>query len=268
MANIVGVFVTSHVLFGDKSSDPQAGRVFAGLQELGRKAQECKPDLIVAISSDHMFNINLRLQPPFTVGLSDSFTPFGDMDIPQTPRPGHRALAMQFCRDAAAAGFDLTQAEEYRPDHGIAIPLMFLDPSSSIPILPLLVNINMDPAPTPGRCLALAQVLRRTLSALPGDQRIVVIGTGGLSHWINIPGHGKVNSVFDQAVMDALANGAPELLADLSVEVILRDGGNGGLEIVNWMMAASMLPGAKAVPVYYEAMPQWMTGMAGMAIAA
>jgi 2'-aminobiphenyl-2,3-diol 1,2-dioxygenase large subunit len=268
MARIAGAFMTSHILMGDKASDPQAGRVVDGLQEIGRRVRACRPDFIVVISSDHMFNLTLKLQPPFTVGISDSFTPFGDMDIPRIARPGNRAAAMAFCRAAAIAGYDLAQAEEYRPDHGVALPLMFMDPSNAIPIVPLLVNINMDPPPAPGRCLGLAHVLRETLQALPADQTVVVIGTGGLSHWINIPGHGEVNAEFDRQVMDTLESGAPERLAALTVEAILSAGGNGGLEIVNWMMAAAMLPGVGAEAIYYEPMPQWMTGMGGMAITA
>src|SRR3546814_4716021 len=47
---------------------------------------------------------------------------------------------------------DLAQAEELRPDHGIMIPLMFIDPKGTMPVVPILVNANMDPAPSPARC--------------------------------------------------------------------------------------------------------------------
>jgi 2'-aminobiphenyl-2,3-diol 1,2-dioxygenase large subunit len=267
MARITGAFMTSHILMGDKAADPQAQRVAAGMSAIGTEIQALKPDVIVIISSDHMFNITTALQPPFTVGVADSYTPFGDMDIPTLPRPGHRRLAHAFCVAAAEAGYDLAQAEEYRPDHGIAIPMMFADPSRAVPMVPLLINVNMDPLPAPRRCIGLAQVLKRTIEhALPPDQTAVVLGTGGLSHWINIPGHGQVNEAWDREVMGIFAAGQADQLANWTCPDILKHAGNGGFEIVNWMMAAATMPGVAAKPVYYEPMPQWMTGMGGMTV--
>jgi hypothetical protein len=49
----------------------------------------------------------------------------------------------------------------------------------------------------------------------------------------------------------------------MSVEEIEAVAGNGGVEIMNWMMAAAAVPAARASTVYYEAMPSWMTGMGG-----
>jgi 2'-aminobiphenyl-2,3-diol 1,2-dioxygenase large subunit len=239
------------------------------MKEIGRQAQALKPDALVVISSDHMFNINLRIQPPFTVGIGDEYVPFGDMGLERRTLPGDRVLAEAWVARAANEGFDLAVAEDYHPDHGIALPLMFLDPKGDIPIVPLLVNINMKPLPRPSRCFALAQVLRETIQDdLPRDRRVVVVGTGGLSHWLNIPGHGQVNTAFDQNIINLITSGRAEELASLSVDEILQAGGNGGMEILNWIMAAATLPGKKGHQIYYEAMPQWFTGMGGVALAA
>src|SRR3546814_15619136 len=81
MAELVGAFATSHVLFGSPEGDPQALNVVEGLNEIGRRIRALKPDLLVVVGSDHLFNITTRLQHPFTVGTSDSFIPFGYMDI-------------------------------------------------------------------------------------------------------------------------------------------------------------------------------------------
>ena len=42
--------------------------------------------------------------------------------------------------------------------------------------------------------------------------------------------------------------------------------GNGGLEIINWMMMAATVAGKKGSAVYYEPMNQWFTGMGGVAM--
>ncbi len=155
MAKIVSVAATSHILMSPAGIEDKARRVVGGLKEIGRRIQAAKPDLIVVVSSDHMFNLNLALQPPFCVGVADSFVPFGDMDIPRLPRPGLRVFAQALVERAASSGFDMAKAEEFHPDHGIALPLSYIDPERRLPIVPLLVNINMEPPPTPSRCYSL-----------------------------------------------------------------------------------------------------------------
>ena len=71
----------------------------------------------------------------------------------------------------------------------------------------ILVNINMQPIPAPKRCLRLAGVLRESIERdLPAGARAVVLGTGGLSHWLNVPGMGTVNTAFDRKVLDLFAD--------------------------------------------------------------
>jgi 2'-aminobiphenyl-2,3-diol 1,2-dioxygenase large subunit len=101
----------------------------------------------------------------------------------------------------------------------------------------------------------------------PG-MRVAVIGTGGLSHWLFVPRMGEVASDFDRMVLAELAAGRAEKLARLSAAEIVEKSGNGGLEIVAWLMAAATVPGRNGEAVFYEPMPEWLTGMGGLAIAA
>jgi len=265
MGKLVAAGACSHILMSPQGVEARAARIVAGIREVGRRLLAKRPDLVVVVSSDHMFNLNLSLQPPFVVGIADEYRPFGDMDIPQDPRPGHRAFAEAFVAHAAARGFDLAKAEELRPDHGVALPMMFIDPGRKVPIVPLLVNINMDPAPTAARCHALGGVLREAIDKhRPAGERVAVLATGGLSHWLNVPRHGEVSEAFDRSVLASFERGQPEGLTRLSPAQIVEQGGNGGLEIVNWLMAAGAAPGWKGETVYYEPMPEWFTGMGGM----
>jgi 2'-aminobiphenyl-2,3-diol 1,2-dioxygenase large subunit len=269
MAKIVSVVATSHILMSPAGVEDRARRVVNGIKEIGRQVRATNPDILIVISSDHMFNLNLALQPPFCVGVADSFVPFGDMDIAQEPRHGSREFAQAFIERAASSGFDLAKAEEFRPDHGIALPLAIIDPDRTIPIVPLLVNINMDPPPSPSRCYALGGVLRTTIeSDRPKNERVAILATGGLSHWLNIPRHGDVSEQFDHQVMDAIISGRAPELAKMSSAEIVEQGGNGGLEIVNWLIAAGAVPGRSGEIIYYEPIPEWFTGMGGVVLAA
>lgn len=269
MAKIVSVVATSHILMSPVGVEDRARHVVNGIREIGRRVRGANPDILMVISSDHMFNLNLALQPPFCVGVSDTFVPFGDMDIAQLPRRGSREFAQAFVERAALSGFDLAKAEEFRPDHGIALPLTMIDPDRTIPIVPLLVNINMDPPPTPSRCYALGSALRTTIeSDRPKDERVAILATGGLSHWLNIPRHGEVSEQFDRQVMNAIISGGASELARMSSAEIVEQGGNGGLEIVNWLLAAATVPGRGGEIIYYEPIPEWFTGMGGIVLAA
>jgi 2'-aminobiphenyl-2,3-diol 1,2-dioxygenase large subunit len=247
----------------------KARHVVNGIKEIGRRVRTTNPDILMVISSDHMFNLNLALQPPFCVGVSDTFLPFGDMDIEQLPRRGSRGFAQAFVERAALSGFDVAKAEEFRPDHGIALPLTMIDPDRKIPIVPLLVNINMDPSPTPSRCYALGNALRAAIeSDRPEDERVAIVATGGLSHWLNIPRHGEVSEQFDRYVMNAIISGRAPELARMSCAEIVAQGGNGGLEILNWLIAAATVPGRSGEIIYYEPIPEWFTGMGGIVLTA
>jgi 2'-aminobiphenyl-2,3-diol 1,2-dioxygenase, large subunit len=264
MGQLVAAGACSHVLMSPQGVEARAQTIVAGIKELGRRLAAKQPDLVVVVSSDHMFNINMSLQAPFVVGVADEYTPFGDMDIPREPRPGHRAFAEGFVAHAGSRGFDLAKAEELRPDHGVALPMMLIDPSRTLPIVPILININMEPAPAPARCHALGGVLREAITQRPAGERVAVLATGGLSHWLNVPRHGEVSRTFDQEVLGSFVRGHPERLTRWSASQVVEQGGNGGLEVVNWLCMAGAAPGWRGELVYYEEMPEWFTGMGGL----
>lgn len=267
MASCVCAYATSHILFSPMGVEKQAHNVVAGMTELGRRAAVARPDVALVIASDHMFNVNLAIQPPFLVGVADEYTGLGDMAVPARPFLGHRRFAEGLVRYAASQGFDLAKAEELRPDHGITLPLLFLRPWGSVPAVPLYVNINMDPVPASTRCYALAKVIGAYIrDERPATERVALIGSGGLSHWLRIPNMGRVAVEFDEEVIGMMTAGQASRIARMSTADILERGGNGGLEILNWMMAAVAAGEPKGERVFYEPIPQWQTGMGGVSL--
>ena len=267
MGKIVCAYATSHVLFDPSPAPDRAARIVAGMQELGRRAAATRPDVLLMITNEHMFNINMRVQPPFSIGVSDDYEAYGDMGIPKRRFPGHSDFAMSLARFTANAGFDLALCDGIRPDHGVTLPLLFIKPWGSVPAVPLYVNANMTPPPSLARCMALARAIRTFIAEeRPANERVGVMASGGLSHWLNIPGTGNVAEEFDQEFIRRMAAGKYTDYTQLTMDKILNQAGNGGLEIANWLMMAEIIPGARGEKIYYEPMPAWQTGLGGVSM--
>lgn len=271
MAKIVGAFAQGHILLDDDGVEAQAETILNGFKDIGKKIRELQPDLMVIISDDHMLNIGAAQQAPLAIAVADQHRPMGDMEVP-TDRlyRGHREFAQGFLNHAATEGFDLVklEAEGYRPDHGIMLPVIFTTPSGKIPFVPILVNVNMTPTPSPKRCWDLGTSLKRYIEQVrPVEERIVVVGTGGLSHWLQIEGDGEINEGWDKKILRQFADGHAHEIAALSNDEILTDGGNGGTEIKNWLVMAATVPNAKGRILFYEPMYSWKTGMGAVEMA-
>lgn len=265
MGRLVGAFATSHTLFGPTGVEAQAERVWEGMLEIGRRVRAARPDVLVLAGNDHLNNFSLALQVPFVVGIADEYIPLGDMGIPRTAYRGTRAFAQAFVDFAQTRDFDLGRAEELKPDHGLALPNLLLNGDAAIPIMPLYINAAIDPPPTPRRCYALGRMLRDFVrDARPVEERCVVVATGGLSHWLCDPQEGRVNVEFDREFIDRLIGGEGEGLAGLSNAELLERGGNGALELGAWIFLAGCAPNARGECIYYEPIPQWITGMGGI----
>jgi 3-O-methylgallate 3,4-dioxygenase len=100
-----------------------------------------------------------------------------------------------------------------------------------------MVNTYYPPAPSAKRCLQLGGELRRIVEAWPGDVRVVVLASGGLTHTV-------IDEALDAAFLKALAIYDEAYLASMSAAVLIE----GTSEIRNWIIAAgAMGRGAKIV---------------------
>jgi aromatic ring-opening dioxygenase catalytic subunit (LigB family) len=266
LGTVVGGFATSHVLFSPEGVKEAAERVLEGMFAIRDRIQSLQPDVLVVISSDHLNNFTLRQQVTLAVGVADHFMPLGDMGIPRSPFHGHRAFAEDFARTASQAGFDLVQVEEVNPDHGIALTRLIADPDNRVPAVPVYINSNMPLPPTPAHCFALGKVLRSTIvERRPQAERAVIVAGGGLSHWLRVPGQGRVAEAFDRHTLDMIAQGHAGELARISVAELEEQAGNGGLELMAWLCMAGAMPDrAQAEIAFFEPLSQWNTTMAGL----
>jgi 2'-aminobiphenyl-2,3-diol 1,2-dioxygenase, large subunit len=264
MGQIVGAFAMSHQLGAPDGVEEQAERVFQGMREIGRRIRALDPSLILIVTSDHLNNFTLIAPAPFAIGTAEAFTPLGDMGLPRDPIPGARDFALGLREFAAGEGIDIAEAAPLQPDHGVMIPLGIVDPERRIPAAPLYVNTVFFPDPTPADNRRLGETIAAYVEQLPGDQRVVLLAGGGLSHWVGMPGEGNVVEPWDRAFLADMTVGDVDALAARDNAEILATAGNGGLEVNAWIVVAAAVPNARGETIFYEAMPEWATGMAGM----
>jgi 2,3-dihydroxyphenylpropionate 1,2-dioxygenase len=168
-----------------------------------------------------------------------------------------------------------------------------------VPVVPLVVNVFAAPLPRLDRCAALGRNLADAVAALPGDLRVAVIASGGLSHRLPWPSdwrdpHGEDEEFLVEAWLNGrgdwesydgrrrqIITAARPVIADGFDEAFLADlergdlaryatwtsadveeaAGNGGQELRTWLVMAAALGFAPGRRLAYAAMPEWLTGM-------
>jgi aromatic ring-opening dioxygenase catalytic subunit (LigB family) len=157
-------------------------------------------------------------------------------------------------------GFDPTFSDELLCDHATMLPLHFLNPNLSVPVVPVIMNTLTPPMPTPKRCFAFGQFLGRELER--SKKRVALVATGGLSHWPGEAKHGKINIPCDQMFLETLKSGDRTRLTEYSHEEISADAGSGGHEIRTWIALAGAVQSWPAQLLAYEPVVPWATGCA------
>jgi protocatechuate 4,5-dioxygenase beta chain len=139
--------------------------------------------------------------------------------------------------------FDITIVNEMQVDHGLTVPmtLLFGQPQAwPVRVIPLAVNVIQYPAPTGNRCYQLGKAIKRAVESWDEDLRVVIFGTGGMSHQIQGPRAGLINKEFDTAFLDDLTRD-PERLARIPPLEYLRDAGAEAIELVMWLIMRGAL---------------------------
>jgi hypothetical protein len=271
MAEIVAAALTAHapMITGrpDVARPEQRERLYAGFREIRRRLVAARPELLVMLVNDHLQNFAYDNLPAFCVGLADAYdapSEGGATVMRLAPRkvPGHAGWAMALLEAGLAAGIDFAYSYEIESWDELSVPLHFLTPDGDLPIVTVYTNCAAPPLPTPRRCREVGAFVGEFVRARPGRERVAVVGTGGLSHWVGTPETGRINPDFDRRVLDHVARGDVESLTRLTHQEIERDGGNGGQEIRNWIALLGAVPGWKGEVLAYEPVAEWITGCA------
>jgi protocatechuate 4,5-dioxygenase beta chain len=266
VAELVAAVAASHAPLitaaPESAEGGQRERIYAAMDVLRAELARARPDVLVICSNEHFTNFFLDNFPPFCVGIGERHVGPSEawLRIERGTLPGHPALGRWLVEQALADDFDPAFSEDLCLDHGIMTVLHFLNPGWRIPVVPIVQNCAVAPMPSLRRCYRLGAMLRRAVEAWPEPARVALIGAGGLSHWVGMPGMGRINQEFDHWFLDRLAQGrAEEVLALTDAEV--ERAGNGAHEIRSWLTVAGARPGQPARVLAYEPVSAWVTGM-------
>ena len=251
MARITAGITTSHVpaigaaVDREQTGTPYWEPLFAGFEWTRRWISQKRPDVVVLVYNDHASEFDLNLIPTFTIGCADTFAPadegFGVRPVPQVV--GHPELAWHLVESLILDEFDITIANKLDVDHGLTVPmsLMFGRPQEwPVKVIPLAVNVVQFPPPTGNRCYRIGEAIARAVATFDEDLDVQVWGTGGMSHQLQGPRAGLINTAFDQAFMDRLVTD-PQALRSIEHLEYLREAGSEGIEMVMWLIMRGAL---------------------------
>jgi protocatechuate 4,5-dioxygenase beta chain len=251
VARVIAGAATSHVpaigaaIDNKKTDQPYWQRVFSGFEKTKQLIAELRPDVIIGIYNDHATAFSVEVVPTFALGCAPEFPP---ADEGWGPRPvpvvkGHPELAAHIAQSVILDEFDLTVVNRMEVDHGLTVPLNLLFGSPRewpCPVIPLAVNVVLYPPPTGRRCFMLGRALRKAIESYPEDLRVLVLGTGGMSHQISGPRAGLINSEFDKAFLDNLTRD-PKKLTQIPHLQYMREAGAEAIELVMWLIMRGAL---------------------------
>jgi len=262
MATIVGGIATSHTptigfaLDAKKQQDPVWAPIFAGYEPVKRWLAEKRPDVLFFVYNDHITSFFFDHYSHFTLGVGEKYWVAdeggGARNLP--PIKGHPALARHVANGLAADEFDLSFFQEKGLDHGCFSPLSLLWPHEKEwpgAIIPLQVGVLQLPIPTARRCFKLGRSLRKAIESFPEDIKVVVVGTGGLSHQIQGERAGFNNTLWDMEFLELLEKD-PEKLTEITIADYAIKGGMEGSEVIMWLvMRGALAPKVKKLHQAY-----------------
>ncbi len=221
-----------------QSMSANAARCDAAIAALRDQLAQWAPDTVIILGDDQNENILHDNMPPFTIFIADEvdatvkFRYFGEKETDQMTRYRvNGALANELVTGLMSEGFDPSWSRETRYHaglgHAFGRVLKFLMPEADHAIIPEMVNTYYPPAPSAKRCFDLGAALGRIAAASQNAGRVVVIGSGGLSHT-------KIDEQLDQDFIAALTAQDVNYLSGIPDDVLTT----GTSEIRNWIAVA------------------------------
>jgi len=262
MGHIVGAVATSHIPLIGKAiamgwqDTPEWKPFFDSYAPVHSWLKEVRPDVAIVVYNDHGLNFFLDKIPTFAVGAALSYKNADEgWGLPEVPPfPGSPQLSWHIIESLVADEFDVTMCQEMLVDHAFTVPMALLWPGKdrrAVKTVPISVNTVQIPLPTPARCFKLGQAIGRALASFPEDEKVVLIGTGGLSHQLDGTRAGFINKKFDRICLEQIVND-PEALTRYSIADLIRESGAQGVELLMWIVMRAALSQASEVHTSYH----------------
>jgi hypothetical protein len=226
----------------------------AALDRLADDLEAAAPDVVVVVGDDQEELFGPSNQPAFAVFFGDTVVMsnrFGGQDLPDWVRmmgrgymmdnvhvlPGARQLALEVIQslldqnvDVAVSGL-VSDPDKAAFGHAYGFVVRRLFRGRNLPLLPVMLNTYYPPnVPSAARCHDIGQALRYAIETSVADQRVAIIASGGLSHFV-------VDEILDRRVLESLAQGSSKTLRAIPRGAL----NSGSSEILNWVLAAGAL---------------------------
>ena len=244
----------------DRAPEGPRERFYAGLARMRDELEALKPDAVIILAAEHFANFFMNNMPAYCIGMGEEYDgPIEDPDwlrIPHRVVKGAPDLGKRLIANMMQT-VDVAYAEEWRFDHGIMVPLHFLDPNNRMTVIPANINCQGPPLSPLHRAWAFGEAIRRAADAVP--ERIALIGTGGISHWPATPDSGRINEPWDREFLDRWARNDKQAMLAYTDEEIYRDAGQGGFEIRTFIATAAAAGGQGTIYAF-EPIPIFAVG--------
>ncbi len=215
-------------------------RCMAAIGELRGKLDALRPDTLVLVGDDQHENLIDDNMPPFTIFIGKEVEASTSLRYLKQPYSENRAryrvddaLGVALIDGLMNDGFDPSYSKKTRYEgglgHAFARVLKFLTPEARFAIVPVMVNTYYPPAPSAKRCFQFGKALASAIHAFSQSRRVVVIGSGGLSHT-------KIDEKLDANLIGALEKNDQGFLQKMESSVLIE----GTSEIRNWIVAAAV----------------------------
>jgi hypothetical protein len=233
----------------------QALRANAALERLADALERARPDVVVIIGDDQEELYKAGDTPSLAIFYGEEIVmrPLGE--IAQNPpdwmrkaiggyamETDHRFkcasnFAQQLIERLMDQGVDLGVASRIRDPkvaafgHAYGFVIRRLFRGREIPVLPVLLNTYYPPnIIRPARCHQIGGLMGKAIANIPGNARVAVIASGGLSHFVT-------DAELDQRFLASLKRKDVAAIAGIPMRALRA----GSSEILCWVMADGAL---------------------------
>jgi Catalytic LigB subunit of aromatic ring-opening dioxygenase len=223
----------------------------AAIGKLRDHVAALRPDVLILVGDDQHENLIDDNMPPFTIFMGKEAEASLSLRYLNQSKSENRTkysidaqLAEALLNGLMEEGFDPSYSRQTRYTgglgHAFARVLKFVSPEANYKVIPVMINTYYPPSPSPQRCVKFGQALARVLRQIPGPERVVIVGSGGLSHT-------KIDEDLDAGFIRALQENDLDYMAQMPAADLVE----GTSEIRNWIVTAAAADSRGTMVDYY-----------------
>lgn len=259
---------------GLENREERYARIREGLGFLQEMLRLKRPDVLILIGDDQNENFRENNVPQIAIYVGEGFFATERRDGQKQRLARYScpsSLAQDLLTGLIEREYDVALCRSFPDDellsHAHCQILKRFVPDGDIPIIPIFVNAVHIPNISPRRCYHLGQAIREIVEKHPSEDRAVIYASGGLSHFPpDYPFRfykgpftlGSISEEFDRRIVNLIARGGGEKLAELTSQELLE---NGALETKNWIVLLGAMGNTLPRMLIYEPFYSAIMGM-------